>query len=88
MMDHIMNNKLSLAFGDYYARIPLKASPHIHNADALEIDWGTVIPAPECSYVFGNPPPSIRAPNKGSRYGESLALAGLEEHSTTLPLGF
>ena len=56
MMDHIMNNKLSLAFGDYYARIPLKASPHIHNADALEIEWGTVIPAGECSYVFGNPP--------------------------------
>jgi hypothetical protein len=56
MMDHIMNNKLSLAFGDYYARIPLKASPHIHNADALEIEWTTVIPAEQCSYVFGNPP--------------------------------
>ena len=56
MMDHIMNNKLSLAFGDYYARIPLKASPHIHNADALEIEWGTVIPAEQCTYVFGNPP--------------------------------
>jgi hypothetical protein len=56
MMDHIMNNKLSLAFGDYYARIPLKASPHIHHADALEIDWSTVLPADKCSYVFGNPP--------------------------------
>jgi|SRR5579862_8167106 len=56
MMDHIMNNKLSLAFGDYYARIPLKASPHIHNADALEIEWATVIPSDQCSYVFGNPP--------------------------------
>jgi hypothetical protein len=56
MMDHIMNNKLSLAFGDYYARIPLKASPHIHNADALEIDWQTVLPSSDCSYVFGNPP--------------------------------
>ncbi len=56
MMDHIMNNKLSLAFGDYYARIPLKASPHIHNADALEVDWQNVLPAQECSYVLGNPP--------------------------------
>ena len=56
MMDHIMNNKLSLAFGDYYARIPLKASPHIHNADALEIDWSTVIRSDQCSFVFGNPP--------------------------------
>lgn len=56
MMDHIMNNKLSLAFGNYYARIPLKTSPHIHNEDALEIDWETVLPARECSFVFGNPP--------------------------------
>lgn len=56
MMDHIMNNKLSLAFGDYYARIPLKASPHIHNEDALDIDWATVLPAQSCSYVLGNPP--------------------------------
>lgn len=56
MMDHIMNNKLSLEFGDHYARIPLKTSPHIHNSDALETDWEKVIPAAECSYVFGNPP--------------------------------
>lgn len=56
MMDHIMNNKLSLEFGDHYARIPLKSSPHIHNADALEIDWNAVLAAAECSYVLGNPP--------------------------------
>src|ERR1035437_7136692 len=29
MMDHIMNNKLSLEFGESYVRIPLKKSPHI-----------------------------------------------------------
>lgn len=56
MMDHIMNNKLSLAFGNYYARIPLKTSPHIHHDDALDLDWETVLPAEECSYVLGNPP--------------------------------
>lgn len=56
MMDHIMNNRLSLEFGDSYARIPIKASPHIRNADALEIDWNTLLPAAECSYIFGNPP--------------------------------
>jgi len=56
MMDHIMNNHLSIAFGETYARIPLKVSPHIHHADAVEIDWNSVIPASECSYVFGNPP--------------------------------
>ncbi len=56
MMDHIMNNRLSLAFGEAYTRIPLKKSPHIHNQDALEIDWNTVLPADSCAYVFGNPP--------------------------------
>ena len=29
MMDHIMNNRLSLAFGQVYARIPLEKAPHI-----------------------------------------------------------
>jgi hypothetical protein len=56
MMDHIMNMRLSEALGGYYPRIPLKASPTILPADALEIDWETVLPRDQCSYVFGNPP--------------------------------
>ena len=56
MMDHIMNNRLSLEFGRTYARIPIEKSPHIRNADALETDWAEVLPPEECSYVFGNPP--------------------------------
>ena len=56
MMDHIMNNRLSLEFGKTYARIPIEKSPHIHHGDALEIDWSEVLPPNECSYVFGNPP--------------------------------
>ena len=56
MMDHIMNNRLSLAFGQSYVRIPLEGSPHILNADALETDWTALLPPEECSYVFGNPP--------------------------------
>ena len=56
MMDHIMNNRLSLEFGKTYARIPIEKSPHIQHGDALEIDWGEVLPPNECSYVFGNPP--------------------------------
>ena len=56
MMDHIMNNELSLAFGKNYARIPLKKSATIRFGDALEIDWSTVLPPENCSYVFGNPP--------------------------------
>ena len=56
MMDHIMNNRLSLEFGQTYTRIPLAKSPHIRHGDALEIDWGEVLPPAECSYVLGNPP--------------------------------
>ncbi len=56
MMDHIMNNRLSLAFGQSYVRIPLGESPHILHADALETDWGTLLPPQRCDYVFGNPP--------------------------------
>ena len=56
MMDHIMNNRLSLEFGQTYARIPLETSPHIRHGDALETDWGELLPPEECSYVLGNPP--------------------------------
>lgn len=56
MMDHIMNIKLSLAFGLIFVRIPLRQSPHIHNADALEIDWQSVLSSDQCSYILGNPP--------------------------------
>ncbi len=56
MMDHIMNNHLSLEFGQIYARIPLEKSPHIRHGDALEFDWAELLPPEECSYVLGNPP--------------------------------
>ncbi len=56
MMDHIMNNRLSLEFGQTYARIPLITAPHIRCADALETDWNEVLAPEDCSYVFGNPP--------------------------------
>ena len=56
MTDHIANNRLSLAFGRAYARIPLRTAPHIVHGDALELDWGGVLAPAECSYVLGNPP--------------------------------
>lgn len=56
MMDHIMNSRLSLEFGQTYVRIPLRRSPHILHGDALETDWTEHLPPGQCSYVFGNPP--------------------------------
>lgn len=56
MMDHIMNNRLSLEFGQTFVRIPLRKSPHIRHADALDFDWNDLLAAHQCSYVLGNPP--------------------------------
>ena len=56
MMDHIMNNRLSLEFGQTYVRIPLEKSPHIRHGDALEFEWSELLRPEECSYVLGNPP--------------------------------
>ena len=56
MMDHIMNNRLSLEFGQTYVRIPLETSPHIVHGDALETDWADLLRPEDCSFVFGNPP--------------------------------
>ncbi len=56
MMDHIMNVRLGLEFGRTYARIPLKRSPRILHADALETDWAALLPPEKCSCLLGNPP--------------------------------
>lgn len=56
LMDHQMNLRVSEEFGLYFARIPLKNTPHIQNANALRLDWSEVLPAERCSYVLGNPP--------------------------------
>lgn len=56
LIDHQMNLRISEEFGLYFARIPLKHSPHIVHGNALRIDWNDVLPAERCSYVLGNPP--------------------------------
>lgn len=55
MMDHIMNTQASLEFGAPFLRIPLRKSPNIVYADALETNWATVAPQ-DLSYIIGNPP--------------------------------
>jgi hypothetical protein len=56
LVDHQMNLRVSEEFGLYFARIPLKSSPHVVHGNALRIDWNEVLPAERCSYVLGNPP--------------------------------
>ena len=56
LTDHQANIALSQAFGQFYDRLPLRASPHIRVGNALRLDWREVIPPAECSYILGNPP--------------------------------
>ena len=79
MMDHILNNQLSLEFGETYVRIPLTKSPRLICGDALEIDWADVLGPADCSYVLGNPPFGgfvHRCALKQGRTGEILAQLG------------
>jgi hypothetical protein len=48
------NQQISEHFGAYFARIPLKKSANIVNANALQTDWHSV--CPNASFIVGNPP--------------------------------
>jgi hypothetical protein len=56
LVDHQMNLRVSVEFGLYFARIPLKSTPGIRHANALQLDWSEVLPAERCTYLLGNPP--------------------------------
>jgi len=56
LADHQANVALGKHFSTWYCRIPLRKRPKIVIGNALVIDWATVIPAQNCSYVLGNPP--------------------------------
>lgn len=56
LVDHQMNLKMSMEFGQYFARLPLTKSANIVHADALETDWETVVSKKELTHIIGNPP--------------------------------
>ena len=56
LMDHQMNMRISEEFGQYYARLPLRKSAKIVQANALRVDWQSVVPKAELNYILGNPP--------------------------------
>jgi type I restriction-modification system DNA methylase subunit len=54
--DHQLNLESGAKFGETRATVPLIATPHIHQANALRRDWNSVVEAEDCNYVLGNPP--------------------------------
>lgn len=56
LVDHQMNMRISEEFGEYFVRLPLKKTANIICGDALRIDWETIVPKDQLSYILGNPP--------------------------------
>ena len=56
LLDHQMNLKVSATFGQLVIKLPLRHTPHIVHANALQTDWRNVLPPEDCSFVMGNPP--------------------------------
>lgn len=79
LMDHQMNMRLSEEFGLYFARIPLRTSPHIVHGNALRLDWNEVLPAERCSFVLGNPPfVGAKFMDDAQREDTRLVFAGID----------
>jgi hypothetical protein len=79
LMDHQMNLRVSEEFGLYFARIPLRTSPHIVNGNALRLDWNEVLPAERCSFVLGNPPfVGAKFMNDAQRNDTRVVFAGID----------
>ena len=56
LVDHQMNLEVGKAFGNYFNRIPLVKKANIVHANALQIDWQSVIKPKDCNFIMGNPP--------------------------------
>lgn len=79
LMDHQMNLRASEEFGLYFARIPLKSTPHVMHGNALQLDWNEVLPAERCSYVLGNPPfVGAKFMDDAQREDARAAFAGID----------
>ncbi|NMW88254.1 class I SAM-dependent DNA methyltransferase [Mobiluncus curtisii] len=66
--------EMLLALGD--DDFPLRESAHIVQANALTLDWNTVLPADQCSYVLGNPPFIGYSRLDGAQKADRLAIFG------------
>jgi hypothetical protein len=79
LMDHLMNNEASAAFGKYIVRIPLTTAATIVHANALPLDWESVVPKAELSYILGNPPfAGYSLMSKGQKNDVEGVFRGLE----------
>ena len=56
LIEHQMNEKLSVEVGEQVRNIPLKTHANIMCANALRVNWEDLVKPTELSYILGNPP--------------------------------
>lgn len=54
--DHQLNTEAAERFGSTRATVPLTHTPNIVCDNAIGLDWNSVLPAKDCSYIISNPP--------------------------------
>lgn len=56
LVDHQANQAMAEEFGTAPARLPIRINASILQANSLRIDWKSLIPPSEDTYILGNPP--------------------------------
>ncbi|MEV7528569.1 DNA methyltransferase [Agrococcus sediminis] len=56
LADRQANIAMEQIVGSSPDRFPLKETAHIHNVNALRVDWAQLVPMSDDTFIFGNPP--------------------------------
>lgn len=81
LMKHQMDQLISNYFGFNSIDFPIRENANIVHANALRIDWNTVIDKNELNYIMGNPP-FIGHQNRNDEQVEDMKIAfsDLQKH--------
>ena len=91
LMDHLCNMEVADRFGQYFARIPIKDAPHIVCANALTMDWGSLLATKDTKstkdcfdYIMGNPPFGGKKEQSPEQKADIAHVFGLKKASSVL----
>ena len=76
LTDHQLNLRVQEAFGNRFVRLPLEKSASIVHANALRIDWNSVIQSEKLSFLLGNPPFTGAKKMSQEQRDDLLSVAG------------
>ncbi len=84
LVDQQMNDMVSREFGRQLLHIPLTAGAHIHQGNALDMDWESIVPAANLKYIIGNPPYAGAKTMTNSQKRDLHRVAACWDHLGTL----